>query len=73
MRRPITVRLANGSTATDILSRVRVIIPECGIDRVVRCISNPGYGKDLMLVGSQLLEVCHAIIDYPQKQTTLSA
>jgi hypothetical protein len=36
------------------------------------CISNSHYGKDLLLVGSALLEECNAVIDYPQKQTALS-
>jgi hypothetical protein len=38
----------------------------------VCCITHPSDGKDLLLVGSALLEECNAAIDYPQKQTTLS-
>lgn len=73
VQRQVVSRLADGSTITERLSLVRVLIPECGIDRNVRCISNPGYGKDLMLVDNRFLEYCHAVIDYPQRQTALSS
>jgi predicted aspartyl protease len=64
--------LADGSQVTDILASVHVIIPECGIDRIMRCLSSPGYGPELMLVGHRFLKDCHAVIDYPQALTTLS-
>jgi predicted aspartyl protease len=69
---PVTSTLADGSTVTDTLTWVRVLVPECGIDRIMPCISNPAYGKDLLLVGSRFLKECHAVIDYPQERTTLS-
>ena len=64
--------LADGSQVTDILASVRVTIPECGIDQMMRCLSSPGYGAELSLVGSRFLKECLAVIDYPQAQTTLS-
>ena len=64
--------LADGSEVTDILASVRVVIPECGIDRIMRCLSSPGYGAELSLVGNRFLIECHAIIHYPQAQTFLS-
>ena len=68
----INSALADGSQVTDILASVRVTIPECGIDRVMRCLSSPGYGADLLLTGSRFLKECRAVIDYPQEQSTLS-
>ncbi|MGH9840376.1 MAG: hypothetical protein ACREEM_16475 [Blastocatellia bacterium] len=68
----INSELADGSLVTDLLASVRVIIPECGIDIVLRCVSSPGYGQDLLLVGSRFLKKCRAVIDYPQEQTTLA-
>lgn len=68
----VTSILADGSTVVDTLAWVRVLIPECGIDRMMPCISNFTYGKDLLLVGGRFLKECHAVIDYPQEQTTLS-
>ena len=68
----VTSHLGDGSSVTDILASVRVRVPDCGIDTVVRCISNPAYGKDLLLIGSELLRVCRAIIDYARQVTTLS-
>ena len=36
-------------------------------------LSNPDYyGKDFLLMGSRFLKACHAVIDYPREQTTLS-
>ncbi len=64
-------QLADGSTITDVLSLVRVLIPECGIDRMMPCISNPEYGKNLLLVGRRFLKVGKAVIDFHQEQTTL--
>lgn len=72
IQQQVTARLANGSTVIDHLSLVRLLIPECGIDRNMFCLSSPGYGKDLLLVGSAFLKECNAVIDYPQEQTTLS-
>lgn len=69
----LTSELADGSLSTDLMASVRVVIPECGIDLEMRCISSPGYGQDLLLVGSRFLKECRAIIDYVQEQTTLSA
>lgn len=69
----LTSELADGSVVVDVVARVRVLIPECGIDTIVRCLSNPAYGKDLLLVGSRLLKACNAVIDYREEQTTLSA
>ena len=68
----INSELADGSVVTDLLALVQVEIPECGISRVLRCISNPGYGRDLLLVGSRFLRECRAVIDYPNEQTTIS-
>ncbi len=68
----ITSELADGSFVTDLLATVRVVIPECGTDRIMRCISNMAYGRDLLLVGNQFLTELQAVIDYPQGQTTLS-
>ncbi|MBM3239313.1 hypothetical protein FJZ31_23720 [Candidatus Poribacteria bacterium] len=64
--------LADGSLVIDLVASVRLLIPECGIDKIVRCISNPTYGKDLLLVGNRLLKECNAVIDYRQEHTTLS-
>lgn len=68
----LTSELADGSVVVDVVARVRVLIPECGIDTMVRCISNPAYDKDLLLVGSRLLKECNAVIDYREEQTMLS-
>ncbi|MDQ3813106.1 MAG: hypothetical protein M3347_04045 [Armatimonadota bacterium] len=68
----ITSELADGSSVSDLVALVRVLIPECNIDTTIRCISNPAYGSDLRLVGNQFLQECQALIDYPQQQTTLS-
>jgi hypothetical protein len=38
----------------------------------VRCISNPGYGKDLLLVGGRFLSACFAVVDYGQEFARLS-
>ncbi|MEP7343434.1 MAG: hypothetical protein ABI977_37285 [Acidobacteriota bacterium] len=67
----VNSELADGSLVTDLLASVRVMIPECGIDLVMRCVSSPGYGQDLLLVGSRFLKECQAVIDYRQEQTTL--
>jgi predicted aspartyl protease len=64
--------LADGSVVVDVVASVWVLIPECRIKKTVRCISNPAYGKDLLLVGSRLLKECHAVIDYREERTTLS-
>ncbi len=69
----ITSQLADGSSVTDIVALVRVVITECGIDLTVRCLTKPVYDQDLRLVGSRLLRQCRAIIDYDQQQTTLSS
>ena len=68
----LTSALADGSSVTDLVALVRVVIPECDIDKDMRCISSPGYGQDLLLVGSRFLKECQAVIDYLQEQTTLS-
>ena len=68
----LTSELADGSSVIDLVASVRVLIPECGIDKTVRCISNPAYGRDLLLMGSRLLKECNAVINYRQEQTTLS-
>ena len=68
----LTSELADGSSVIDWVASVRVLILECGIEKIVRCISNPAYGKDLLLMGSRLLKECNAVIDYPKEQTTLS-
>lgn len=68
----LTSELADGSRVTDLVAWVRVLIPECGIDKTVRCLSSPGYGQDLRLAGSRFLMDCNAVIDYPQRQTILS-
>jgi len=68
----LTSELADGSSVIDLVAIVRMLIPGCGIDKTVRCISNPAYGIDLLLVGNRLLKECNAIIDYQQEQTTLS-
>ena len=69
----LTSELADGSSVTDLVALVRVVIPECVIDQTMRCVSNTVYYcKDLLLVGSQFLKACHAVIDYPREQTTLS-
>ncbi len=68
----IESKLADGSSVTDLVASVRVVIPECGVDAVWRCISSPGYGEELMLVGGRFLKECRAIIDYEQERTTLS-
>src|SRR5262245_50404022 len=62
----VNSELADGSLVTDLLASIRVMIPECGIDIVLRCVSSPGYGQDLLLVGSRFLKECRAVIDYPQ-------
>jgi predicted aspartyl protease len=69
----LTSELANGSMVTDLIAEVRVVIPECGIDKIMRCISSPGYGADLRLAGGHFLKECNAVIDYPQEQTMLSS
>ena len=68
----LTSELADGSSVIDLVANIQVLISECGIDKTLRCISNPAYGKDLLLVGSRLLKECNAVIDYRQEQTTLS-
>jgi predicted aspartyl protease len=68
----INSELADGSSVTDLVASVRVIIPECGVDRVLRCLSNPEYGEELLLVGGYFLKDRQAIIDYSAEQTTLS-
>lgn len=65
-------KLADGSSVTDLVASVRVVIPECGVDAVWRCISSPGYGEELMLVGGRFLKACRAVIDYEREETTLS-
>lgn len=68
----LTSELADGSSVTDLVASVRIVIPECGVDSVLRCISSPGYGQDLLLVGGRFLKERQAVIDYPQEQTILS-
>lgn len=68
----INSELADGSVVTGLLALVQVEIPECGISRVLRCISSPSYGEDLLLVGSRFLRECRAVIDYSKEQTVLS-
>ena len=68
----LTSELADGSSVIDLVASVRLLILECEIDKIVRCISNPAYGKDLLLMGNRLLKECNAVIDYRQEQTTLS-
>jgi len=68
----LTSELADGSSVIDLVANVRMLIPECRIDKIVRCISNPAYGEDLLLVGNRLLKECNAVIDYRQEQTMLS-
>ena len=67
----IESKLADGSSVTDLVAAVRVVIPECGVDAVLRCISSPGYGEELMLVGGRFLKERQAVIDYLQEQTIL--
>lgn len=68
----VTSDLADGSKITDLLGRVRVIVQECKIDTIVRCVTNPQYGEDLRLFGSKFLNECSAVIDYSQQHTELS-
>ena len=68
----LTSELADGSSVIDLVASVRLLILECEIDKIVRCISNPTYGKDLLLMGSRLLKECNAVIDYRQEHTTIS-
>ena len=44
----INSELADGSLVTDLLASVRVMIPECGIDTVLRCVSSPGDRKSVV-------------------------
>lgn len=67
----VTSHLGDGSSVTDILASVRIQVPECGLDTIVHCISNPAYGKDLLLVGGQFLRLCWAMIDYGRQLTTI--
>ncbi len=67
----IESKLADGSSVTDLVAAVRVVIPECGVDAVLRCISSPGYGEELLLVGGRFLKERQAVIDYLQERTTL--
>ncbi|MBI4605725.1 MAG: hypothetical protein HY721_27475 [Planctomycetes bacterium] len=68
----LTSGLADGSTVNDLVAMVRVVIQGCGIDTYMRCLSNPAYGEDLLLVGSRFLSECKAVIDYPRRETALS-
>jgi len=69
----ITSQLADGSSVTDIVALVRIVIANCGIDLTVRCLSNSAYDQDLRLVGSRLLRQCRAVIDYDLQQSTFSS
>lgn len=68
----INSELADGSSVTDLVASVRVVIPECAVDRVLRCLSNPGYGEELLLVGGSFLKEHQAIFDYSPEQMILS-
>lgn len=68
----INSELADGSFVTDLVASVRVVIPECGVDDVLRCISSPGYGEELLLIGGRFLKERQAVIDYQQEQTILA-
>ncbi len=65
-------RLADGSRVTDYVSRVRITIPACGIDAIVRCISNRECETDMLLAGASFLRAYRAVIDYGLEQVTLA-
>jgi predicted aspartyl protease len=69
----LTSQLADGSTVTDYVALIGVAIPECGSEETLRCLSNPAYGNDLLLVGGRFLTQYLAQIDYAQGLTSLSA